>query len=462
MYLRQSDDPNDDTLAISRQWKEIVRDICTPRGWEPVRYCDNDLTAVGPKRNLPDRDRMLADIEAGELQAIASWDLDRLYREPVDLERIIDVADRHSTLLATLTGDVDLGTDNGRLFARIKGAVAKAETERRSARQKSKYRELAEAGKNLNHRRSFGRNHDGSLHPLESAALADAYEKVLQGHSLNGICQEWNALGITTTLGNKWNSPTQLAHVLKNPRNAGWKSYYRVVLDEAEVGWDRIVSPDVWRAVNDILAEPSRRPVDVARKYQLSGIALCGDRCAEEGQEVTVKAAMTTSRREPIYRCRRCHRVVQRIELVDDHINDLIVGRLSKSDAADLLVDQKHPDLEEKRVEAAALRSRLKTLAMSFADGDIDKDQLRAGTERAKSKLKAIEQSIEDANRSRIFKGVVGKENAPKFRGLHLDRRRAITASLMSVTLLRRSLRDPFDPGLAMVVDWKSPAETQT
>jgi DNA invertase Pin-like site-specific DNA recombinase len=455
VYLRQSDDAEDDELAISRQWDEILAKIVMPRGWEPVRYCDNDRTATGPKRKLPDRDRMLKDVEAGELQAIATWDLDRFYREPIDLEKIIDIADRCGTMLATLTGDVDLSTDNGRLFARIKGAVAKAETERRSARQKAKYRQMAEAGENLNHRRSFGRHHDGSLHEVEAPELALAYEKVLAGHSLNGICVEWNARGITTTLGNPWRSPTQLSTVLRNPRNAGWKSYRRVVLDEVEIGWERIVSPDVWRAVNDILANPSRRPVDVARKYQLSGIATCGE-CAIRAVTTTVKSARTTSRREPIYRCRECFRVTALVEKVDDHINGLVIGRLSLPDAAELLVDQKHPDLEAKRTEAGALQTRLKTLAMSFADGDIDEEQLRAGSKRIKDKLKAIEQSLEDANRSRIFKGAVGKD-AVNFPKLHLDRRRAIIATLMSVTLQRRSLREPWDPDVSMVIDWKSP-----
>ncbi|GAB2690334.1 hypothetical protein [Nocardia thraciensis] len=52
VYLRQSEDDEDDELAISRQWDEIIAKIIEPRGWTPVRYCDNDLTAVGPKRGL--------------------------------------------------------------------------------------------------------------------------------------------------------------------------------------------------------------------------------------------------------------------------------------------------------------------------------------------------------------------------------------------------------------------------
>ncbi|WP_227979915.1 recombinase family protein [Nocardia spumae] len=453
VYLRQSDDADDDELAVSRQWDEVVKFVCEPRGWEPVRYCDNDRTAVGDKRKLPDRDRMLRDVEAGRLQAIASWDLDRLYREPIDLEHIIGVADRYRTMLATVSGDVDLSTDNGRLFARIKGAVAKAETERRSARQKAKYRQLAEAGKNYSSRRPFGRHHDGTLHEVEAPALAEAYELILSGHTLHSICADWNRRGIKTTLGNEWRSPTQLSTVMKNPRNAGWKSYRRQILDEVEVGWDRIVSPDVWRAVNEVLSDPSRRPVDVARKHQLTGIALCGE-CALEDRHTTVKAAKTSSSKaQLIYRCRKCFRVTHLMSEVDDLIDALVIGRLSQPDAAELLIDQRHPDLDVKRSEAAALRERMKSAALMHADGDMTDEQFRVSTRRTKEKLAAIEQAIEDANRSRLFKGAVGL-GAVKFPELHLDRRRAIIDSLMTITLLRRSLREPFDPN-SVVVEWK-------
>jgi site-specific DNA recombinase len=121
-----------------------------------------------------------------------------------------------------------------------------------------------------------------------------------------------------------------------------------------------------------------------------------------------------------------------------------------------LFVDRTRPDLEEKTIEAAALRQRLKSQALLHAEGEIDDDQLRIGSARIKQKLAAIAQVTEDANRSRLFKGVTG-ENAKLFPGLHLDRRRAIVDALMTITLERRSLRLAFDPESSMVVDWKEP-----
>lgn len=447
-YLRQS--IADDDLAVSRQWDEIIEKICRPRGWEAVKYVDNDTSAVGEKRNRPEFERLLRDMEAGQLQAVACWDLDRLYREPIDLERIIPLADRLGIAMATVTGDVDLSTDNGRLFARIKGAVAKAETERRSERQRAKYRQLAEAGRNTSPRRSFGRLHDGSPHPVEAPALAEAYELVLAGHSLTSIINDWNKRGIRTSLGNRWGASTQLNTVLRNPRNAGLRSHNRKVLGEG--GWEPIVPVDVWRAVAEILADPSRRPTDTARRHLLTGIM----QCAECAPKVVGIRSSWTSHKDPIsvYQCKICFRVLRAMAPIDDYITELTVERLSRPDAAELFVDRTRPDVQAKRIEADALRERLKSLALLHAEGEVDDDQLRAGSGRIKEKLIAVEHVIEDANRSRLFKGVVG-DDARRFASLHLDRRRAIIDSLMIIRLHRYSMRLPWNPD-TIEIEWRA------
>src|SRR3712207_7707386 len=116
---------------------------------------------------------MLADIDAGHLGAVVAWDLDRLHRHPIELEGFIDLADRHRVALATVGGDADLSTDNGRLFARIKGAVARAEVERKSARQKAANRQRAGMGKPpAGGARAVGYEPDGmALRPAEAALI---------------------------------------------------------------------------------------------------------------------------------------------------------------------------------------------------------------------------------------------------------------------------------------------------
>jgi DNA invertase Pin-like site-specific DNA recombinase len=63
VYLRQSKDPHDDKLAISRQRKDCVA-LCEARGWTWTEYVDNDRSASTGKPR-PAYQRMLADIRAG-------------------------------------------------------------------------------------------------------------------------------------------------------------------------------------------------------------------------------------------------------------------------------------------------------------------------------------------------------------------------------------------------------------
>ena len=69
---------------------------------------------------------MLDDIRAGSVDALVVWNLDRLHRQPKELEEFFEVCDAaRLTALASVTGDTDLATHDGRFLARILGAVAR-------------------------------------------------------------------------------------------------------------------------------------------------------------------------------------------------------------------------------------------------------------------------------------------------------------------------------------------------
>ena len=79
VYLRQSVDKLGDELAITRQREDCLK-LCDQRGWTPVEYVDNDKSASAGRR--PAYERMLSDIRAGSVDAVVTWDLDRLHRRP--------------------------------------------------------------------------------------------------------------------------------------------------------------------------------------------------------------------------------------------------------------------------------------------------------------------------------------------------------------------------------------------
>jgi hypothetical protein len=105
VYLRISSDPSGQALGVARQREDCVA-LCAAKGWTPVEYVDNDVSASSGKKR-PGYERMLTDIRDGRIGAVVAWDLDRLHRRPIELEAFMDLADAHRLALATVSGDVD-------------------------------------------------------------------------------------------------------------------------------------------------------------------------------------------------------------------------------------------------------------------------------------------------------------------------------------------------------------------
>lgn len=274
IYLRQSLDRNDDQLAVSRQ-REACQQLCAERGWQTVEYVDND-TSASSRKPRPQYEQMLADVRAGKLDAIVCWHPDRLYRQPRDLEDIIDLANAHNVTLNTCSGDLDLSTNMGRMVARMVGAVNRGEVERKSARQKAAGKQRAKTGAASWSVRPFGYADlkGEKLDEHEAELIRAAYRLVIQGGSLYAIAEEWNKAGIPTPKGNRWRG-SQVRSVLISPRNAGRRTYNGE--DVAEASWPAIVDYDMWQAAHTVLADPSRRLTKTqGRVHLLSGIALCG------------------------------------------------------------------------------------------------------------------------------------------------------------------------------------------
>ncbi len=147
VYTRISSDPSGQRAGVERQ-RADCQAHCLARGWKVTEvFCDNDASAYGTKARRA-YEHMLAAAESRTIDAIVTWHNDRLHRSPKELEAFIDLVERCGVRLAVVAGgDYDLTTPDGRLSARIVGAVARKESEDRSRRVRRKHLELAEQGK---------------------------------------------------------------------------------------------------------------------------------------------------------------------------------------------------------------------------------------------------------------------------------------------------------------------------
>jgi DNA invertase Pin-like site-specific DNA recombinase len=446
IYVRISSDPSGQGLGVARQEK-ACRKKAQERGWHVAKvYADNDVSASTAKAR-PAYTSMLTDLEAGVIDAVVVWDLDRLTRRPIEIEHFIDVADRKGIALASVGGDVDLSTDNGRMFVRIKGAVARAEVERKSTRQKAANDQRAEAGKPFPGRRAFGYSRDGmTLNESEATEYQRIVAELLSGESLRAIVRGLKGRGVTTTAGNVWR-PTELRRLLQNPRHAGLRVHRGVVVGPGQ--WPALIDEDTHHAVTAILSDPSRRKAGRPRRYLLTGLATCGV-CGGGIYGVTEP-------RGPLYYCETRRHVARRAEPIDELVQDIVVGRLALPDAAEAFARADNRDrAKDLRDEERQLRRRLDGLAEAYAAGDIDLSALRSGTKRVNSRMEIVVTELTAiAATPDLAPLVTADDVGAVWDAFDVDRRRAVIEVLMDISIqpAGRGART-FDPE-TVTVEWK-------
>lgn len=101
---------------------------------------------------------------AGRVDAILTWHMDRLHRQPAELEQFIDLLEGRDIAIQTVkAGEIDPNSPSGRVVLRMLGAAARYEVDHKSERLKRKFTEMAEAGRRNGGTRAFGyRRVDGS------------------------------------------------------------------------------------------------------------------------------------------------------------------------------------------------------------------------------------------------------------------------------------------------------------
>jgi len=467
LYLRQSLDRDGNELGVSRQ-REDCTALAADKGWDTIEYVDNDTSASSAKKR-PAYERLLSDIRAGRIKAVIAWDLDRLHRRPVELEDFMALADEKHLALATVSGDVDLSTAQGRLVARLKGAVARHEIEHKSARQRRAARQKAEQGR-PHWRQAFGyRDTDNGPVPDPKVAplVRRAYRLLLSGGSLKEIATLFNDAGSYGLTGKPWSVST-VSLFLRAPRNAGLRAHNDEIIGKGT--WKPLVPEATWRAAQEILSDPSRAPGPKSvRQHMWTGVPRCGHKGCDGrlgGQWALRLTGGSPGRpkagqkKEPhpgtmaatiTYQCKKCRRCSIRGPQLHDILLGIIKGRLVMEDAADLLYDEQHDevDTEALREEAKTLYSRLDALAVEHADGLLTARQVKVSTDRLQARLDEIEKKLRAPVAVAVFDGIrLGTPKAADdVEKLSPDRLRAVCNWLGTATVMPVGRRGKvFDP----------------
>lgn len=503
IYLRISQDREMDGLAIDRQREDCIAEA-ERRGWQidldRLLYVDPSISATDRSINRPDYNRMVADFRAGRWDALVCWDLDRLTRQPRQLEDWIDLAEERGLRIVTANGEADLGTDAGRLFARVKAAVARSEVERKSARQRAAQAQRAAQGRAPKGVRPLGYTVQGDVIEQEAEAVKAIYKTFARGASLRGIAaalsgregpdlpqvptlprhnrtlmQERNAVRAQEGLKPRpvpedrpW-TPSTVLGILRNPRYCGYSTYtpktvlkngdrrrsWRAAILRDESGdpvrgqWDTIVKEGVWWAVQERLDDPKRvtNRVGTDRRHLGSGLYRCGWIDPETGEECG-QPVRTHSQR---YRC--AGHVMRSRAQIDAYVIETVRSRLARPDLRNLLPSRDEPRMRAIAAEIEQHRGRITRAQADYDEEIIEGRDMKRIRDKAEAAISALE-----AERVKLTAGtsaspvLEAEDPVAAFDAADLATQRAVIDALCEVYLRPHPRgRRPFDPETVVV-----------
>ena len=454
LLVRISDDRLGDAAGVERQKADGLA-LSDRNGWHVTEvYVENDTSAYQRRIvTLPDGTRarrvirpeyrrMLDDLTSGKINALVAYDLDRVARDPRDLEDLIDVVESRRVLTASVTGNLDLSTNDGVFMARMMVNVANKSSRDTSRRVKRKLEQNAAEGRPHGGSRPYGWLPDRiTLDPAEAAHVRRAVELLLGGHSVKAVVRSLHESGSRNSLGDPWRDVTVRTMLLR-PRNAGLRQHH-----------GRIIGEGTWERVRVLLLDPSRRttPGGSGRTALLSGIAVCaiceGLLRGSKGKPYKGVAGL-------IYRCGRGCVTVGRGPL-EALIVDLVCARLAEPDAADLFTEPDDAAAQEARAELEELQARLASFDLDRAEGRIDRDQHLRMTASLRPKIEAARRRVHvPTTRPMLVDELLAADDVREhFDGLDPSVQRRILGALVTVRV-GHGRRGPGFDASRVEVDW--------
>jgi len=498
-YARISDDREGRRYGVDRQLRDNKR-LAERNGDEIVEeFVDDDRSAYSGKRR-PDYERMLQGLRDGRAEGVYALAPTRLYRRLDGAQAFFKlINDRGLSVETVKAGRFNLTTADGRRDALRAAIDAQHESELISERVRDAKADNAARGEYRGGPRPFGFDADGVtaralLCPVagcsgrrgfdedrrclecgaeavnepgsEFAEIARGIDGVIAGESVRSLAAGAKAAGHRTPArrrkqpdGTKgepeshdW-SEINYRRMLLRARNAGLVEHEGEIIGRGQ--WPAAVPEEKWRAARDILQNPARRTSPGnARVWLGAGIynCWCGAKlkCTTTGTGGRAKAEARKARGDstsdkthaPAYKCRdNAGHVIRRAVNLDEYVEGLAMDRLSRPDAAELLLP---PALTvDPRVnlaaEANALRAKLDSIAADYAEDLITRPQMIAMTATTRARLDQVETAMVDASRTSLLSTLPlgSPEIGEQWETYDLEKRRAIISAIMTVTVQR-------------------------
>ena len=219
-FCRISSDPKDKREGVDRQ-REDTAILCEMKGWQVEGvYIDNDRQRANGK-DRPEWERLLADIRAGKIDAVAAWDQDRVNRM---MEDFVPTRSCSSTTASCWPPPTTVTSTFRRQFgvltATIKTAVCEHEISMMKIRMRRAAKQKAERGE-PKWKRAFGYlGGDCQPDPQTAPLVKAGVRGHAPGSSLGDVARTFNDADAYGLTGRPWTQST-VSLFLRKPRKPG-------------------------------------------------------------------------------------------------------------------------------------------------------------------------------------------------------------------------------------------------
>ncbi len=322
IYTRKSTEEGLDqefnSLDAQREAAEAYIASQKNEGWVclPDAYDDGGFTGGNMER--PALRRLMADIEAGQVDCVVTYKVDRLSRSLLDFARIMEVLDKHRVSFVSVTQQFNTSTSTGRLMQNVLLSFAQFEREIIAERTRDKMSAARRKGKWVGGVPILGYDVDPQggrilINEAEAKQVRGIFDLYLERESLIETVRElnrrrWTTKRWTTRKGHERGGgpfeKSTLFHMLTNMTYIG-KVDYRGTVYPGE--HEAIVDEAVWQRAQRLLRRNGNAGGRAARnKYGalLRGLLYCSP-CA------TAMTHTYSQRGERRYRYYVCGRAQQ-------------------------------------------------------------------------------------------------------------------------------------------------------
>jgi site-specific DNA recombinase len=456
----------------------------TAQGWQqlPKVYLDDGRSAWKREVRRDAFEQLLTDVRAGKIDAIVSWQMDRLLRRVEDASALLAIAKRHGTIIANVDGALDLTTASGRKKLYDLAVASEYSSDLSSERLRLKHSELALEGKFSGGVKPYGydlqeyiySDHTGRqikyhlvLNQEEAAHIEAAAKAVLEGRSVSAISKEWAAGNVRSTRGHLFGYG-DVKEILLSPRIAGLRRADQKLI-KAE--WEAIITREQHEELTRILGQPRQRGSGVmgtARSYLLAGFVFCGVCGARLRSHASKSAKEATSRRRYVCDIRdrapgtASHGIKRLAAPVEEHV---VRELLSELPQVLLEATKRAPEHWESLGRLLSTREtaqdRLEGLEDLLADGLLDRTGYIRQQRRIKARLAELETQIAHVRAQapqRRIKGATISEIQMEWERLSLDEQRAVLGDHIAKIVIMPvgSGRKRFDRASVEIV-WRQP-----